>query len=125
MEFRESTSGRTPLHSAVLAGHPDVAQMLLRRGADAAAEDGQSCDSEFLAKKAGHHECRQILSQHSRERFSFFASQTMTVSLSLLKLSLSVSRISLFPFSLSYNSIHSLSLSLPEGVSRCREGNNG
>ena len=80
MEFRESTSGQTPLHSAVLAGHPDVAQMLLRRGADAAAEDGQSCDSEFLAKRAGHHECRQILSQHSRERFSFFASQTMTVS---------------------------------------------
>jgi ankyrin repeat protein len=55
--------------------------MLLRRGADAAAEDEQGCDAGFLAKRAGHHECQQILVQHSRGRFNSLAAQTITGSL--------------------------------------------
>ena len=80
MGSRESDRGTTALHSAALGGHPDVVRMLLRRGADAAAEDEQGCDAGFLAKRAGHHECRQIIVQHSRGRFTSLAAQTITVS---------------------------------------------
>ena len=80
MGSRESDRRTTPLHSAALAGHPDVVRMLLRRGGDAAAEDEQGCDPAFLAKRAGHHECQQILLHHLRERFTSLAVQTIAVS---------------------------------------------
>jgi ankyrin repeat protein len=83
MGSRESDRGTTALHSAALGGHPDVVRMLLRRGADAAAEDEQGCDAGFLAKRAGHHECRQIIVQHSRGRFTSLAAQTITGSLDI------------------------------------------
>ena len=80
MEYRESDLRRTALHSAALAGHPDVVRMLLRRGADPAREDAEGRDAAILAKRVGHHECRQILLQEMRERFASLAAQTINVS---------------------------------------------
>ena len=133
MGSRESDRGTTALHSAALGGHPDVVRMLLRRGADAAAEDEQGCDAGFLAKRAGHHECQQILVQHSRGRFTSLAAQTITVSVfensfsplsfslyilstpSIFSLFLSLSP--LYPLHLLFFSLSSLSLSLSYGIS--------
>ena len=53
--------------------------MLLRRGADAAAEDKNKSDAAFLAKKAGFHECRQILSLHIKERIATLSAQAVHV----------------------------------------------
>ena len=80
MELQESDCGRTALHCAATYGHPDVVRMLLSRGADPSVEDRDKRDAAFLARKEGHHECRQILAQQSRERITALAGQAMIVS---------------------------------------------
>ena len=87
MRSRDPAQGPTPLHHAAMYGHPDVVRMLLNRGADPSAEDDSKSDAAFLARRAGHHECRQILSQHIRERIATLAQQATLVSIhySLIK----------------------------------------
>lgn len=51
--------------------------MLLRRGADASAEDKSKCNAAFLARRAEWHECQQILAHHMKERISTLASQAI------------------------------------------------
>ena len=82
MGVRDPDTEQTPLHVAALHGCPDVVRMLLRRGTDGAAEDRNKSNAAFLARKSGHHECRQILEQHARERITSLAGQTVQVSLS-------------------------------------------
>ena len=60
---------------------PSPRRMLLRRGANPSIEDSNKCDPAFLARKAGFHECRQILTHHIKNRFSILATQTENVSM--------------------------------------------
>lgn len=60
--------------------------MLLRRGADASAEDKSKCNAAFLARKAEWHECQQILVHHMKNRINTLASQAIQGTLDGTKL---------------------------------------
>jgi ankyrin repeat protein len=81
VKLQDPTRRQTALHCASLYGHPDIIRMLLRRGANPSIEDSNKCDPAFLARKAGFHECRQILTHHIKNRFSILATQTENVSM--------------------------------------------
>ena len=53
--------------------------MLLRRGADALKEDSGGCVPAFLARKNHEMECRQIISQHLKERTAKICQDTISV----------------------------------------------
>ena len=82
MGLQDPDRGQTALHTAAIYGHPDIIRMLLRRGADGSAEDKNKCNAAFLARKEGHHECRQILTHHTRERTASLAAKAVLVNLS-------------------------------------------
>ncbi len=54
--------------------------MLLRRGADALKEDKSGCVPSFLARKQRAFECRQMISQHLKERTERLCQDTINVS---------------------------------------------
>ena len=74
----------TPLHFAVDSKHPKIVSMLLRRGADVQREDEEKCIPELLAKRNRAPECRQIITQHVRERTELLGKQAADVSASPL-----------------------------------------
>ena len=72
----------TPLHFAVDNKHARIVSMLVRRGADVECEDKNRCVPAFLAKRKRAPECRQIITQHIRERTELLGRQAADVSAS-------------------------------------------
>lgn len=58
---RVQPDGSRPLHHAARLGDPALVRLLLRKGADPAATDGQGRTPAAIAKEAGHREIAKLL----------------------------------------------------------------
>ena len=55
---------RTPLHLAALEGHPDVAALLIEKGANVNARDKLGRTPLEFAESSGHEEVAALLREH-------------------------------------------------------------
>ncbi len=56
-------AGRTPLHLAVINGHPGAVRLLLRHGADPRSRDDEGNAPRGVAFASGHDEVVELLGE--------------------------------------------------------------
>jgi len=68
IELVSDTEGTTPLQEAASKGHKDLAEMLLKNGADARAKDKNGKTALDLATETGHGDVAQILRPYTEAK---------------------------------------------------------